>query len=639
MISYLRRVFVESWLGRVCAIVIFLAFIGWGVGDVLGYMGTETDVVAKVGQQRISSADLGQSLQGEMPTIAKQMGVSDPSQVPPAMRQQIAYQVLQRLIGQAELLEAARKLKVSVPDSAVRNEVFSLPYFKGANGQFDRNILNARLRERDIPEQRFLTMIRDDLASRTMLQPIGQAATVSDTIAKRLSDFGLQTRTVDLIRIPFVEQPTPAAPDDATLHRYYANHLNDFRTAELRHARVVVLSPATVADTITIDEKDLKRVYDEESDRYHVPETRDVQVVTMPDEAQARAVADVWTKGADWAAVQAAAKGGASVEMPGARPSTIPSESLSKAVFAAPLNQIQGPFKSEGGWVVLQVTKVTPPKDTPFEVAKKEILQQYRDAKGPSVVGERSRQLQDAMAGNGLDAIPTDIGAAAAAGTLDTHGNTQDGTPAPLPASGKLRDAIVQQVFAQTKGGKPNLTEGPDNSWYAVEVDSITPAAQLTFEQAKANVLAAWQAEARKHTADEQATALYTAAQTKGGLANVAGAGAPVVKGLTFSRAAPNKAIPSELMDYLPRMKAGQSVMGEDAGEFIVATVTNVSTPNPTADLGAYQRLKSALAQSTGDDLVASYVEALSKRTPPVINQRAVTATLSSLGFDGSTTP
>ncbi|GAN69005.1 peptidylprolyl isomerase [Acetobacter orleanensis] len=639
MISYLRRVFVESWLGRVCAIVIFLAFIGWGVGDVLGYMGTETDVVAKVGQQRISSVDLGQSLQGEMPAIAKQMGVADPAQVPPAMRQQIAYQVLQRLIGQAELQDAARKLNISVPDSAVRDEVFSLPYFKGTNGQFDRNILNARLRERQIPEQRFLAMIRDDLTSRTLLQPIGQAASVSDTIAKRLSDFGLQTRTVDLIRIPFVEQTTPATPDDATLRRYYANHLWDFQTAELRHARVVVLSPATVADTITIDDKDLKRVYDEESDRYHLPETRDVQVVTMPDEAQARTVADIWTKGADWSAVQAAAKGGASVEMPGARPSTIPSESLSKAVFAAPLNQIQGPFKSEGGWVVLRVTKVTPPKDTPYDVAKKEILQQYREAKAPSVVGERSRQLQDALAGNGLDAIPTDIGAAAAAGTLDIHGNMQDGTPAPLPASGKLRDAIVQQIFAQTKGAKPNLMEGPDNSWYAVEVDNVTPAAQLPFEQAKAHVLAAWQAEARKHAADEQAAALYTAAKEKGGLANVAGAGAPIVKGITFSRSTPNKSIPAELMDFLPRMKAGQSVMGEDAGEFLIATVTAVSTPNPTADLAAYQRLKNALTQSVGDDLVASYVEALSKRTPPVIIQRAVTATLSSLGYDGNSTP
>nr|WP_298795511.1 SurA N-terminal domain-containing protein [uncultured Acetobacter sp.] len=639
MISYLRRVFVESWLGRICAIVIFLAFIGWGVGDVLGYMGTETDVVATVGQQRISSADLGQALQGEMPTIAKQMGVSDPAQVPPAMRQQIAYQVLQRLIGQAELIEAARKLKVSVPDSAVRDEVFSLPYFKGTNGQFDRNILNARLRERDIPEQRFLTMIRDDLISRTMLQPIGQGAGVSDIIAKRLSDFGLQTRTVDLLRIPFMEQPTPAAPDDAVLRRYYANHMWNFRTAELRHARVVVLSPATVADTISIDEKDLKRVYDEESDRYHVPETRDVQVVTMQDEAQARTIADVWIKGADWAAVQAAAKSGASVEMPGARPSTIPSEGLSKAVFTAPIGQIQGPFKSEGGWVVLRVTKVTPPKDTPYDVAKKEILQQYRDAKAPTVVGERSRQLQDAMAGNGLDAIPTDIGAAAAAGTLDASGNTQDGTPAPLPATGKVRDAIVQQIFAQTKGARPNLTEGPDNSWYAVEVDSIIPAAQLTFEQAKANVLAAWQTDARRHAANERATALYTAAQEKGGVANVAGADAPAVKGLTFSRAAPNAAIPSELMNFLPRMKAGQSVMGEDAGEFVVATVTAVSTPNPTADLAAFQRLKSSLAQSTGDDLLASYVEALSKQAPPVINQRAVTATLSSLGFDGSDAP
>lgn len=639
MISYLRRVFVESWLGRVSAIVIFLAFIGWGVGDVLGYMGTETDVVAKVGQQRISSAELGQALQGEMPAIAKQMGISDPAQVPVAMRQQMAYQVLQRLIGQAELLDAARRLKVSVPDSAVREEVFSLPYFKGANGQFDRNILNARLRERDITEQRFLSLVRDDLASRTMLQPIGQAASVSDTLTKRLSDFGMQTRTLDLVRIPFADQPTQSAPDDAVLRRYYANHLWNFRTPEFRHARIVVLSPATVADTITIDEKDLHRVYDEESDRYHVPETRDVQVVTMPDEAQARTIADLWTKGADWAAVQAAAKAGASVEMPGARPSTIPSEGLSKAVFAAPVGQIQGPFKSEGGWVVLRVTKVTPPKDTPYDVAKKDILQQYRTAKAPSVVSERSRQLQDAIASNGLDSIPTDIGAAAAAGTLDINGTTQDGSPAPFPASGKLRAAVVQQIFTQAKGARPNLIEGPDNSWYAVEVDTTTPAAQLTFDQAKASVLTAWQADARRHAADERATALYTAAQEKGGLSNVTGAGTQVVHGLTFSRSAPNPAIPSELMETLPRMKAGQSVMGESAGEFVVATVTAVSTPNPMADLPAYQRLKAALTQSTGDDLLASYVEALSKRTPPVIIRRAVTATLSSLGLDGSTAP
>lgn len=635
MISYLRRVFVESWLGRVSAIVIFLAFIGWGVGDVLGYMGTETDVVAKVGQNRVSSTDLGQALQAELPAITKQMGVSDPSQIPPAMRRQVAHQILQRLIGQAELMEAARHLNVAVPDSAVRNEVFAQPYFKGANGQFDRNIFNARLREHNLNEQRFLNMIRDDLTTRTILQPIAQAASASATMATRLSAYGLQTHVVDMLRIPFAEQPTPATPDDAVLQRFYSNHPWLFRSPELRHARIVVLSPATVADTIIVDDKDLKRVYEEQSTRYNVPETRDVQVVTLTDESQAHTVASLWEKGADWEAVQAAAKGGASVEMPGARPSTIPSETLSKAIFSAPLSLVQGPLKTESGWVVFRVNKVIAPKSTSFENAKQDILNQFRKAQAPAVVSARSRQLQDAIAGGGLDSIPTDLGAAAAAGTLDAQGNTQDRQPAPLPASGKLRDAILQKIFSLPKGNQPNLVEGPDNSWYAVQVDTITPESPRTFEQAKADVLAAWQAEARKHAADEHATSLYTAARGKGGITNVAG-GAPIQRDLSFSRAAPNEAIPSELMNYLPQMKAGQSIMGEDASGFLVATVTKVFTPDPKADLVAFQRVKDALSQSEGDDLVASYVDALAKHTPPKIDERAVSATLSSLGFDGT---
>ena len=634
MISYLRRVFVESWLGRVAAIVIFLAFIGWGIGDVVNYMGTETDVVAKIGNGQVGSADLAQALQAELPNITKQMGVSDPSQIPPALRQQIAYQVLQRLIGQEEVQEAAHRQGIAVPDSAVRDEVFSLPYFKGANGQFDRTVLNARLSEHNLTEQRFLNIIRDDLTSRTLLQPVAQGASASTTMANRLSAYGLQTRTVDLVRIPFTAQATPTTPDDAVLRRFYANHPWMFRAPEYRHARLVVLSPATVAGSITVDDKDIKRVYDEQRSRYDIPETRDIQVITLQNEAAAKSIATLWGSGADWATVQNTAKNGAAVEMPSTRASGIPSEILSKAIFAAPLSTVQGPLKTEAGWTVFRVNKITPPNNTPFETAKQDILQQYRAAKAPSVVSERSRQLQDTIAGSGLDSIPADLGAVAAAGTLDANGNTQEGNPAPLPANGKLRDALVQKIFSLSKGNQPNLVEGPDNSWFAVQVDAITPAAPQSYEQAKAQVVAAWQAEARKHAADQKATALYVNAKAKGGLASAAGA-TDSINTLSFSRAMPNKDIPAELMAYLPQMQAEQSVMAEDNGNFFVATVTKVSTPNPAADPVAFQRVKDTIAQSEGDDLVASYVDALAKQHPPKIIERAVASTLSSLGFDG----
>lgn len=223
MISYLRRVLVESWLGRVVAIVIFLAFVSWGIGDVIGFMSEETDVVARVGQHRIPTRDLAMALRSEMPTITQQMGVKDPSALSPIMQGQIARQILQRLIAQAELLEAARQLKIIVPDSAIREEVFSLPYFKGPTGQFDRAVFNQRLSAQGLSEQQVLDMIRDDLTVRTLLQPMAQGSRVSNILLKTLVDYGATTRMVDLISIPVAAQPAPPAPDTATLQRYYTN--------------------------------------------------------------------------------------------------------------------------------------------------------------------------------------------------------------------------------------------------------------------------------------------------------------------------------------------------------------------------------------------------------------------------------
>ena len=349
MISYLRRVLVESWLGRVVAILVFVAFVGWGIGDVIGFMSEETDVVARVGQHRIPTRDLAMALRSDMPTLTQQMGIKDPSAMSPVMQGQIARQILQRLISQAELLEAARNLKIIVPDSAIREEVFSLPYFKGPTGQFDRAVFNQRLSAQGLSEQQVLDMIRDDLTVRALLQPMAQGASVSTTPLDTLVNYGARTRLVDLISIPVAAQPTVPTPDNATLQRYYTNHLWQFGTPELRHARIVVLSAQTVADSIAVDDAQLKHFYDEQSSRYNVPQTRDIQLITASTEADARKIAASWTQNGDWQSAQNVVKGAASVDMPGARPATIPSDILKQALFQAPQGQVMGPVKTEMG--------------------------------------------------------------------------------------------------------------------------------------------------------------------------------------------------------------------------------------------------------------------------------------------------
>ncbi len=637
MISYLRRVFVESWLGRVTAVLVFLAFVGWGVGDVIGHMDEGHDVAARVGKQTITAGSLASALQAELPAAARQAGMSDPSQLSPIMRRQMALQILQRLTGRAEVLEAARNMGLIIPDSAVRDEIFSLPNFKGANGQFDRATFNAILQQRHLTEEHVIQLVRDDLTVRAVLLPMAEGASVPDIMVQRFIAFGARTHVVDFTRIPFGAQPTPAAPDDKALRRYYANHPWLFRVPELRHAQIVVLSPQTVADTLTLDENRIKQIYEEQGSRFNTPETRDVQLITLPTQEQAQSVSSIWRTSGNWAAAQKAAGNAASVDMPGTSAAAIPSEILRKAIFSAPAGDVSTPVKTEAGWAVFRISNIKPGHVTPYDAARGQILDEYRKAATPSAISERLRPLQDAIAAKGLDAIPDTLGAVAISGTLNAQGLTAEGTPAPIPASGAVRDAIIHQIFAQKEGAPPFLSEGPDNSWFAVVVDTVKPSAPLSFEAARAQVLAAWQAENRRHAADLAATALYTAAKAKGALGSTNAAGAQTTRGAAFALATPNKNIPAELMTALPTMKPGQAFMAEDDNAFFVAVVTRVFVPNPPAPEQAISKLRAGLSQAVGEDIAASYINALSRNTPPRISQAGVNTALAEAGFGGST--
>lgn len=647
MISFLRRFVVESWLGRVLAIVIFLAFVGWGVGDVLTNMADDPAIVAKVGSQKITTHDFAAALQAEMPRIAQQMGMPDVAHIPANVRQPMANEILQRLIGQAQVLAAARDYGIQVPDVAVRDEIFAMPYFQGRNGQFDRQKFNAMLANAGMTEQRLIGLVRDDLTARAVMEPLSTGAHVPDLVVNRTYGFETVTRVLDVLRIPFSSQAEPATPDEATLKRFYDNHPWMFQSPEYRHARIVVLSPETVATQSPATDEELHQLYDARKDHFNQPELRSVQLVTSSDQAAAQAVQTLWKGGADWTQIQAAAKNSAAVEFNDARPSVLPSATLQKLVFGARQGSIQGPEKTDTGWVVFRVTKVTPPHSESFDDAKSTLRDEIAKAKGPAMISASVPKLQDALAGGGMDTIPTGLGVTPAAGFLDAKGLTKDGTPAPLPASGELRDAIVARVFEQAKGAAPQLIEAkaqpqqgqPPASlgWYAVSVDEITPSQPQPYDAVKDKVLAAWKEQARHHEADEKATALYVAAGQKGGVAAVAPVGSDLQKNVMISRARPVETLPRDLMGIALRMPVGRSVMVEDDKGFVVATVTAVQHPDPKADTIGIGRVRDGMTESLSSDMTAAFIQSLGERYKAKIIAAGARAAMTQAGFgDGS---
>jgi peptidyl-prolyl cis-trans isomerase D len=203
MITAFRR-YLETWWVRGFFLIMVLAFISWGVGDVVRMIGTST-WAAKVGGQTIEGDQLQQAYQRDMAQVTRNLpSGQEPTQ---AVRSDVARQALDRLIAQAAMSQELQRLRVVTPDQAVRQAIFAIPAFRGSNGQFDQATFQAVLRNNGLTEPRFIEMMRSDLAQQQLLTAISAGAATPDVLLQPLFQGRFEKRSADMVEFPFAAAP------------------------------------------------------------------------------------------------------------------------------------------------------------------------------------------------------------------------------------------------------------------------------------------------------------------------------------------------------------------------------------------------------------------------------------------------
>ncbi|MBB3172738.1 peptidyl-prolyl cis-trans isomerase D [Endobacter medicaginis] len=633
MLATLRRTIVDTWVGRVIAILFILAFAGWGIGDMLTNIFTPAGGgVARVDGTTIPVADFDRAYRQQLGQLARQRN-TDPSSLDAPTRQLAARQAAEQLVSQAVVTQAARAKGLRVPDSALRDAIFAIPAFQGANGQFDRTVFNQKLAQIGMTEPVLLSLMREDLTAQALVGALQAGVMAPKPLIDNAFAYASATRTASFVTIAFPTPASIAAPDEATLKRWYDNHADQFRSPEYRRIQAVVLTPDTIARGMTIPDADIHRAYDMLSSRYILPARRTVDILIGQDQAKMASLAAAWKAGASFADIQKqAGDAAAPVSLSEAPESEFPSPEIGHAVFAASPNTVTGPVQTAGGWAVLKVSRVVAPQTTTFDQAKADLSAEIAKARAGSDLSARATKLQDAIAGGGLDAIPTEIGAAPLLGSLDAQGNTPEGEPAPLPGPDSLRQAIITKAFATKPGAPPSLEQVGNDGYFALSVESITPAAARSFEQAHDAVLASWREAEARRLANTQAAALFARAQgTDGHRPGIAQAindsgmtGLSVQQSPPIGRNVPPAGVPAPLARIAFDIPVGQSTMVEDGHAFVVATITGAQQGDPQSDRLLYGQTRDALTRLMGEDVGASYVAWLRGRAKISINQKLV---------------
>jgi peptidyl-prolyl cis-trans isomerase D len=537
------------------------------------------------------------------------------------------------------IAQEQRRLGVVVPDAAVRQAVFAVPQFHGPSGQFDRATFEAVLRNNNMTEAQFLGVVRGKLTDQQLLGTLAAGVLPPAELVKQVFAYQFEQRSADLVELPFSAVPAPPAPSEAVLQRWYDNHPDFYSTKEYRRIKAVVLSPETLAKDIPITDADLQAAYDVRKALYVKLERRSVQVIQVPDQAKAAALAAQWRGGgegaapggADWAAMQAAAKaaGGSAIELDDTAEAGLPSAELGRAVFSAVPDAVSDPMQGLAGWQILKVTKVTPGSTQTFEQVKDQLRQLVLDAKAADLIYERANKVDNILAsGSGLDELPSDLGLVGVTGTMDADGNTLDGKPAPIPGGDAVRQALIEAAFKAHKDDPPQLIEVPlkaggGSAYYALRVEDIIPPAPKPFAQVKDTVLTDWTQDQARHAQEIAATKLLTEVQHGQTLAQAAaGSGLTVTRTPLTGRDQAASGVPPELLRTLFDLKPGEPTMVELPDAFVVAVPAEIKVPEATSDPTGYEQVRAALARALGQDVDEIFAQTLRERAQPRINRQ-----------------
>jgi foldase protein PrsA len=148
------------------------------------------------------------------------------------------------------------------------------------------------------------------------------------------------------------------------------------------------LQASIVKDKGTVTPKQISDYYTKNKQRFAQPETRDLEVILAPKKPRAAAALKAVKSGQKWATVaKKFSTDDASKSQGGKLPGVTKGQqekTFDAAIFSAKKGQIQGPVKTQFGYYVFRVTKITPAKQqTLAEVSTtiKNLLQSQQQQK------------------------------------------------------------------------------------------------------------------------------------------------------------------------------------------------------------------------------------------------------------------
>ena len=596
--------------------------------------GGSSDGVATVDGKKITQQEWENAQRRQIDQARQMMGAQFDQKLfdTPEAKQAI----LDNLVAERAVNAEVARSNLTVSDAVLVKAIADIQQFRKPDGSFDKEGYYAAIAAQGMNEQQFNARMRHDMAVQQLVGSIQQTAFAPRTVSNRLSDINDQEREVQEQLFPAANFVGQVKVTDDMLKAFYDKNAALFQVPETVKAEYVVFNADAVEKSVTVSDAEIADAYNKNKARFTTPEKRSAShiLINAPagakpaDDAAAKAKAqaildEVRKNPADFAKIaKAQSQDPGSAELGGdlgnIERGVFPAKQVEDTIFSLKDGEISGLVRSDFGYHIIKLTKLTPATQKSLDDAKPEIAAELKKTKMSSKYSELAETFSNTVyeQADSLKPVADKLGL-----TIQTvDGLTRTPNPA-LGTSPVNNDKFLKAIFssdALTNKRNTEAVEVAPSTLVAGRVVASKPASKRPFAEVEGII--------RQRVTQEEATRLARqAGEAKLAAAKASGdasgfGGVKVVsrtKEPTINQTAALavlKADTSKLPAYV-----GVELPGQGYGVYRIAKVSQPAQP----DTARRQQEAEQIANAVGGGETYGFVEALKHKAKAKINVKS----------------
>ncbi len=598
----------QGWIAWVIILLISVPFALWGIGEYLG--GGSEPAVAEVNGVEITDYDLNERARVARENLRQQLGESYRPEFFP--EKTLRRQVLEQMINEHVMLQAAEKLGMRVSNESVRRFIQQQRAFQ-LDGRFDVATYENALRNRGLTKTGFEQIVRHDLLLRQFSDTISGSAFAVDYEIDEAARLEGQTRDLSYVVIPAASYLDKVPVDEAALQDYYQAHASAYLQPERVKLDYLLLDIDSLAKSVEFNEQDLRDYFEQHRGDFTQPRQRRLRYILLSLKdgeeqalAQAKALRQRVLAGEDFSQLAkqysqdpvSAPKGG---ELGWVEPGTM-DKAFDDAAFSLAKGEVSEPIKTPFGYQLIQVEDIRGESEPNFEALRDQVAEAYRRSQAEQRFYDYAERLANLAyeQPDSLEPAAEDLGLGIEHSDWITHQGAEGLFASPKVLSAAFSDDVLKD------GRNSEVIELEPEKLMVLRVREHEEAQQRPFEEVRDQVAAAYRQEKAREMAADAGRALLEKLSKEGVDLQQAAAELNLAVQSVGMTARGDQQVPGAVLEKafsLPRpagqpVSAGVAMPDGDYAVVVVQAVKDGALPDDAARRLLAGRLASAHAKA-----------------------------------------